>query len=184
MTSLIAAVNYRTIRNALYDWADGVSGITVIWEKSDARRPQLPYVALNINTTSTLEGQDNVVHDTSDTYKISGQRSMIVSVKVHYAEDKDVDAIEMLTHLQSSLEDPLQQEALRASGIAVWIIGPATDISTELETGFENRIQMDVTFGMISSIDRDLGYIASTEVSGDIDNADGTDALDITEEIP
>ena len=72
----------------------------------------------------------------------------------------------LITQLQDSLENDLELAILRKSGLAVWVIGDILDTSEQLETGFEPRASLDVTFGIASNREIDLGLIETVEIQG------------------
>jgi len=178
------AVDYEEVRKVVHRWASRFSDVTCIWEKPDKPRPKLPYIALHVLTPKIKSGQDDVIQKTNDTYTVSGQRSMVVSVTSHYADQEDEEAINVISNLEASLENPIALEVLRAGGLAYWSNTQVQDISTALETGFENRITFDVTFGLVSSIDEDVGRIESTQVDGQIKDAEDNTVVEPSITIP
>lgn len=91
-----------------------------------------------------------------------------------YAVNKN-DAWNFMSLWQSSLELPNVQEALRRTGIAVWLNGSVADNSQLLNTGFEGRAMMTVAFGVVQALKSDLGSIQQVNMSDTIkDQGDQT----------
>lgn len=163
-----------TIGPAIIDWIRDVMNITVIWDRPNIQRPDIPYITLAKVTPLTKIGRDDSrEHVSGDTYNISGQRNFVLSVQA-YGDDY-FEAEEIMILLQNSLENPEHQETLRGAGLAIWEIGPVQDTSTELETGFEYRANIDITFGVASNYQVDIGYIETTKVQGEADGEQETE---------
>ena len=67
------------------------------------------------------------------------------------------------------------QEDLRRAGIAVWVIGNVADLSQLLNTGYEGRAHMEVTFGIAVNLTSDLGAMESVDVT--VNGTEGTDTI-------
>lgn len=167
-------VDFTAIRRALATVVSQATGLTTIMEMSDAERPPLPYVWIDFITAQIAHGSDEITYKEGNTYEIKGQRSFTASFNIVYGFREDAKCQEMSCLLHASLRDPVRLEYLRGQGLAVWEIGNLTDISQALETGFENRYNFDVTFGVVSTLESDLGYISSTEITGKVNDVTGS----------
>ena len=186
MAKKTPAIDYGPIRAALANWATSVSGLVAIWERPDSRRPPLPYIALNFVTPSLQPGGfDELRYDeTADEFHTCGQRTAVVSVTTHYCDTDDVESLNMASRLHAALGADEYLAILNAAGLAVWDQGGIIDISAELETGFENRHQIDVTLGLVSDLVTDPGVIETAEIEATINEVTGDVAYNETFIIP
>ena len=163
-------IDFETVEKALWTWVSGESGLETIWDEPNAPRPKTPYALLGLVSPPVKYGsKDDLRSAGGDDFEITGQRSVAYSVKV-----LGRDAVSYVTDLQMSLEKPSVQEALRAAGLAVWEEGDVLDISELLETGFEERANMDVVFGISATTEEAVGELKNVEVQGEITLEDGT----------
>lgn len=150
----------RDIELAIYDWVSKESGITTIWDKPDQPRPKLPYITLNIISGPNKIGTDEIKYE-ENKFKINGRRFFTLSIQA-FGER----ALETMSNLQSSIEKPTVREKLRSAGLAIWNEPNVLDLTTLLETDFEQRSSMDVMFGITRQIiDEELTYIETTDVA-------------------
>jgi hypothetical protein len=171
------AIDWETVERALWTWASEEVELETIWDRPNAPRPETPYVLLGLLSAPIKHGSKDDLRGTGteDEFEITGQRSVVYSVKVI-----GKNAIPYCTDLQISLEKPSVQEALRVAGLAVWNIGDVENIATLLETGFEERANMDVTFGISDTVAEAVGEVQNMEGTGEITLEDGTTkAVDI-----
>ena len=148
------------IQRAIHTWVSGETELKTIWYNPNAPRPATPYALLSTLTGSVKTGfTDDLKYVSGDTYSISGQRTLSFSIKVI-----GEGAVHAVSSLQSSLEKPTVLEALRASGLAVWDSGSVQSIPEILETGIEERANLDVLFGVLSSVTDEVGFIEEVEV--------------------
>lgn len=178
------AVDYTAIKKALANWANIVTGLVSIWERPDDARPPLPYISLTFVNPAIQSGIDELRPDDGENFIICGQRTAVVSIKTHYPDKYDTDSLEMASRIQAASMSPEFDQLLTAYGIAVNDSGDIIDISTELETGIENRHGLDMTITIVSSLSVSPGVIEHAEVSGAINNVLGNPAVEYDETIP
>jgi hypothetical protein len=104
------------------------------------------------------------------------QYELNISVIV-YGADK-FTTLATATEMQQSLAVPLVLENLLKSGLTVFEDGPIQDVSALLESGYEERAQMDVRFGLCSTqdVEESSGLIETVELLGEVE---GTDTIDV-----
>lgn len=147
-------------------------------ETQQAPRPLKPYLMMKITTPAAKFGDDFAQYTGTGTkYTTGGQRQMTVSFQCIGRTHEE--AYSLMGLWQGSLDQFLTQERLRKAGIAVWKSGAVADISALLNTGYEGRAQMDVTFGIASNMYAwsadDLGAIEKVGVQGTINENITTD---------
>jgi hypothetical protein len=155
--------------------------VPVIIERPNQVRPLKTYLSVRISTPLQRQGSnDSIVHKTGDTFEISGQRRLGVSITCHMVKNSDTmdirndffTAQDLLAQVQDACENPLALETLNDAGIAVWSAGDILDLTELVESGFESRAQIDLVIGLASNRDVDLGYIDSVEFVGTVEGDD------------
>lgn len=171
------AIDFNPIRAALVNMVQGVTGIQCIVEERKGQftvktpRPCLPYCSFKILTPAGKIGTDafqptGTADAPSSVYNFGGVRKMVVSFKC-YAKYPET-AYNYMTHLEAALDTDPVQDTLRSSGICFWDSLGVVDISTVLTAGYEGRASLDVSFGITSSLNVNLGEIDSVQVNGEI----------------
>jgi hypothetical protein len=161
------------IKESIYKWVASLKFVSInnniVYEEQNQKRPVGDYVSYKIMTLPTKRGTDSQIHISGDNFKLSGHRTFTVSIKSY-----GKNAAQIITDLHSSLEMDSVRNIFRQYNIAIWEHGSPRDISAILETGFESRAFLDITFGTRSEITETLGHIANAEVEGaftDVDNS-------------
>lgn len=136
-------MEFAPYKTAIYNWFSKQSNITAIWADQSKVRPKRPYATLKIITgTVKLGGQDNLRDGPAGRpFVLNGPRQISLSVNV-YGED----AMDILTTVRDSLDDPAVIDDLDAHGLAVTDDGSVQNVTEALESHFEPRAQMDVVF--------------------------------------
>jgi hypothetical protein len=179
------AIDIEALQDVIYTWVwnrvrNTCQGISVIWTEPNAPRPSIPYVGLKFLTGPVKLGHTDVIsHVQDDEFVVEGQRTISLSVIVY-----GTGAHQIAVNLHASLELPSVLEQLRAGGIAIWNEGQVSDISAALETGFEERSNFDVLMGVVSSQTEDVGYIGTAEISGSMNDVDGSVVLTTSQTVP
>ena len=158
---MVQSISLATVEDTIYDWIVSrvKSTVTVIFEKENAPRPRTPYISINFITGPIKIGHDEIRHDISDTYNHVGQRELTASIKSY-----GTTYLQEMTDLQASLNLRSVHDLFRSKDISFLRAEDISDISTEIETGFENRANLDVTFGLRTNLSEDIGFIESVEV--------------------
>ena len=138
-------------------------------ETADSPRPEKPYLTLKIITPGARFGSDAYVDTSEDgVYSMQGPRAMTVSFNCFGRSHEE--AYGLMALLQARLGGDIRlQETLTRGGMAVWRPGAVADLSQLVNTAYEGRAQMDVTFGVTSVLPVDLGIIEQVQVVGPVD---------------
>jgi hypothetical protein len=135
-------------------------------------RPNAPYVGMLVTSASVKYGYDydegviDAAGEATGLFNYTGNRSMSVGFDAFGKTHEDAYGI--MAAIQAALESPPVELILDAAGMAVWDIGPVTDISALLATSYEGRSHMDVTFGMLSIATYDAGLISNVPFGGQV----------------
>lgn len=143
------------------------------------------YITLQVTTPlQKLGSSDWIGHkgdpESLNTFVIAGQRSLVLSLNSYLVRgernknrhDQFFNAQDLLIQVQDATEDPLQLAVLQASGLAVWSAGDILDLTELVETGYESRAQLDLTLGLASNRESDIGYIERVELEAKVDGQD------------
>lgn len=178
-----APIDFKAIRICLVRALEKAVGLTVIMEEPkvpNAPRPALPYLSLKLTTSSKRLGYDEERRPSDTETNTCGPRKMVASIQCYSAKDDDPG--NYLALLQSKLQQSQMHDALDLGGIAVWTIGDVADLSQLLNTGYEARAQMDVSFGIAANLIEKVGYIETVIVSGEVHA--GTETLTPDFQVP
>ena len=162
-------IDFNAIRIALVNEIKVVTGLTCIVEEAtyqNAPRPNLPYFGMKIITPSVKVGDDTKYNISGDIWGSGGQRKMVVSFDCYAMEQET--AYNYMSLWQTALDLENIQFDLRKAGIAVWLMETVADLSLLLNTGYEGRAHMDVTFGIAMNLSSNLSEIDSVQVIGDV----------------
>jgi len=163
-------MNRKHLEDALFDVISGLlpTGVSLIWEDQSAPRPGKPYVSLNFLSPSQRIGFEEQRIDGS-VFTLVGQRRFVLSVNAfgeNRMENEDaLDAADLLEPLVQGLyrEDTIQK--LCEFGLASINEGEIRDLTALLESRYESRSQVDLTFHRTVSQSEDLGTIEKVEVN-------------------
>ena len=171
--------SYLELQDAIWSWAQEnvPPQCTVIWDKPNVPRPCEPYVTLNLTTVSVKTGHDSWQYISGDDFRIGGQRTLTLSV-IAYGPNLEEQmnqeiksAQQICTDLRDSLENPLVLEKLRKNGLAVHNEPTVQDISALLESGFQDRANVDITFGYAHNQRVPVGIIEKVEGEAHVEGA-------------
>lgn len=171
-------IDFTTIEDALWEWVSGQTELETIWDKPNAPRPCTPFAMIShLSGPVKIGTVDDLRHNSGDVFEVCGQRTLSYSISVI-----GKGAVGYVSDLQISLECPTVLSRLRAAGIAVWEQGEVQDTSTLLETGYEERANMDVVLGVAALKEDEVGELRSTEIDGELTSDTGTQH-DVTVEV-
>jgi hypothetical protein len=172
------AIDFNAVRAALADAIQTATGLVAITDDptlQGEQRPTLPYFTFMLTTPAAKHGDDTKVTTTTGsgdsqmtTVTSMGIRKMTCSFHC-YAQEKE-DAWSYMGDWQAALDTWSVQAALRAAGIAVWVIGNVADMSELLNTGYEGRAFMESTFGVTAARTETAGTIDTVEIAGEVTN--------------
>ena len=155
-------MEFAPIRDAIYNWFSDQSRVTTIWADGSGPRPGRPYATLKLLTGAVkIGGQDNLRNGPGPSqFTLVGPRRLTVSCNVY-----GVNAMEILTNVRDSLDDPFVIDQLDADGLAVSDDGEPHDMTEALETYFEPRAQMDVIFELQADRMTEIGPVSKIQVN-------------------
>lgn len=145
-------------------------------EGLDAPRPKSPYFGILITTPSIKAGFDWMVPvpdeqgQPTGLFYYRGPRTMNVSFDC-FARTHEL-AYGLMSAWQSALDQGPTLDALDFGGMSVADIGAVADLSALLNTSFEGRAHLDVSFGLMASVAVNVGQIATVPLTSQI-HADG-----------
>lgn len=176
------AINFETLKTALYDWAKSVVPLTyeVIYYYPNAPRPKTPYVSLYISSFIAVN-QDYVYPSTDNTgdIKIKGDRQFTLQIQAYGNNPMSV-----IEAMRCSLNKISVQDGLREDGIAFYQAITINDITDLVDSQFEKRAQMDVLLGIGQNYADEVGFFDEVEVEQEYLNAESqivyTDNITIT----
>jgi hypothetical protein len=175
MTNPTFPVDYNAIRKAIANEIMAscqLDSNNVILEEPEVQnvpRPKRPYMSFKITSPGVKSGDDSFDHDSGSKWNVGGQRKMNISFNCYGKSHEE--AYNYMSLWQAMLGTEPVMGRLRRAGIAVWIIGELADLSLLLNTGYEGRSHLDVSFGIASNILSDFGLIESVEVDGLLDDS-------------
>jgi hypothetical protein len=173
LTNIKLPIDFNAIRKAIANEivkSVGFDTNHVILEEPETPntpRPTRPYMSFKLTSPAGKNGDDSYEHVSGTIWNSGGVRKMNVSF--HCYGTSHEEAYNLMSLWQAVLGVEPVQERLRKSGIAIWIIGELADLSLLLNTGYEGRSHMDVSFGVASNIESDFGAIEHVTVDGTLD---------------
>lgn len=162
-------VDYNKIRKALVAEVQRVTGSTAILaqpEGTDADRPAKPYATVRFLQPGVKSGDDSSKQIPGTSLWVTGgQRKLMVDFNFYGRSHEEAYSYGALW--QAALEQETTQGILRAAGIAVWLnAGPLRDLSALLNTAYEGRCQLEVSFGVASNVTEDRSSIDKVDIGG------------------
>lgn len=176
------SINFETVRTNLYNWAvtNIPSGMPVIYLYNNAPRPTVDYITLLISTCTTI-GWDWTENPTDDSgiSNMVGDREFTVQIQGYGG-----DPMTVLQNLRTSLQKQSVLDTLNAVGIVSvnWL--GISDITTLIDTRFEQRASMDILFRMADIYTDNLGVIDTVVLEEVFQDATGSIVYDETFTIP
>jgi hypothetical protein len=166
--------------------ATGLPESQVIFEQPetfDAPRPAYPYVGVTVLQASMQMGPDFYLAkcDAPDAptglFSYTGTRQMDVTFDT-YAKTHET-AYNVAAIIQARLMQIPTRDMFRASGLVVNSVGGVSDVSELLNTFYEGRAQVDVSFGFVTAMDVDMGRMDTFEIASRVaPNPDETYTLE------
>lgn len=140
-------------------------------EVANSPRPALPYVTIKFMVLAQRFGDDvteqvGAAGDGTMVTNTGGPRGIVVSFNAYGSSHEQ--AADLVARWQASLDTEAIRSMLGAAGVAIWRIGDALDLSTLLDSGFEGRSHIDVSFGVASNIESVSSFIESVDVSSNV----------------
>jgi hypothetical protein len=161
-------INFDQVRIALIRQLQMSTALTAVMfepESQNNPRPGKPYFTMKFLSPAIKKGDDGKTYSgQGNIYNIGGQRKMVVDFNCY--GNSHEQAYSYMSAWQSALETENVQADLRAAGIALWLNGNVLDLSALLNTGFEGRCHMEVSFGVAANVYEDTGEIDKVTVTG------------------
>jgi hypothetical protein len=146
-----------------------------IYADQNAPRPDYPYACFKFDSMHRY-GEDSAVPlDDQGLWNVGGQRRMTLMVDYFTRLPKDGEttdlgpkSLQAIKELSDSLSKESVLSVLRASGIAIFGKMDGNDVSSMLETVWEDHSQFDVFLGFAENLTDDRGYIGTVILNGTI----------------
>ncbi|NJR73242.1 MAG: hypothetical protein HC773_05220 [Scytonema sp. CRU_2_7] len=165
------------MKDAIYDWVFGVTGMNTVWQFQNMPVPNKPYIALRISSfiqigdsqktpsaVQTLANEHDVITNWDFVLELLGFGPGVVQATVN---------------LKSSLNDDTIHQALKAGGVISWNdTNPVLDISGVDDNNNEERSSFDSnmrTSDIITGIPQ--GMIQIVNIDGTYENPGMSDIL-------
>lgn len=175
----------KAFEDAIYDYmaavldaSFGADVIPVIWDKQIAdsnnnqspKRPDLPYVTLNISTPPFKEGDSEIKYKEIDTYTLPMRKAFTVTASVYAGAEipGGFGYFDVMTAITDGLELESFKSILRKAGLAIRGSENPVELSALLETVFEFRASVDIFLAYAKPVDDIAGQIDSVEVTGTV----------------
>lgn len=176
------SIVFSQVRTALYNWAvaNTPSGMPVIYYYNNSPRPTVDYITLYI-TSVTQIGWDFIQQPLSDSGvdEQVGDREFTLQIQAYGG-----DPLTVLNNLRSSLQIPRVLDTLRANGIVLANWFPINDLTTLIDTRYEQRGSFDVLFRIADVYDDNSGVIDTVVEQEILKDATGTIVYNETFTIP
>lgn len=183
-------IEWEDVENALNRWfVDSTDLSCVIWGNQDAPQPPYPYGVLTIIAGPTKIGGVDETRQESIADPLpavpafpiellkEGPREITLSCQVNVGPPDDnnpgMHSRSIITAAQAALGLPSFTQPLREAGLAVIQELPIAEFSIQIADLWVSRSQMDVRFGLTSSVREKSPIIETVEITaGDPFNLD------------
>lgn len=180
---LFKPIDWRLIRDTLWQWFGDVSGCETIWADQNTPQPAYPYASLNVLPGTLAAGAlDEQRIQADGSLALVGPRDFVLSCQIHVgptaADDPDCDARMRADAVVASLAIPQFREAIRAANLGIRDRGPVQMIDIEVGAQWIRRAQVDLRFGTMSFVDltawpnlADVGWFDKVQASSHLEGA-------------
>lgn len=151
--------------SAIYNWAYSSLGscVTIIWDKPNAPRPELPYVTLAIlGGPIPLDDRPQNQYKSFDTWTYTFRKRITLSINVFGYDD----CFSKAQLLADSLYLASKILILNSAGIACYGTDGPRDMSQFIDTQWEFRAQLDVFLSYGMTRDDSPGEIQKIGLNG------------------
>lgn len=165
-------IDLENIKSTIFSWLDGAVNLEsnkIIFSDQDAPRPEKPYMTVKLQNFVALGHAQLSDVDGNGLGTFIGDREFTVSLQT-FGEN----AFQYLDTALSSLARPNAQTALDAGFLAFVDHLTTNDITDALESGHEERAQMDLLFRIASVSTEDVGLIEKVEAASEMKDETGT----------
>jgi hypothetical protein len=174
-------MSWTDVEDALHDAVAagaGLSGSSVVWANQGGPRLARPFLTVRRSGPQELGSTAIVRKDYDNTApagtevqtRVRRQLSFTLSVQAFTtALTGTANAVALLDAVQAQMRKRAQLDAFRAVGIALEDAGTVQDLSAVLQTDFEGRAAVDMTFRIASETLETTGYIETVNVATTLD---------------
>lgn len=161
------------IQNTIQSWVAQQTGLTTIWSKQNAPRPEMPYCDLYILSINRVGHDEELPPDVNGTYKIIGNSYLHLNVSIFYKKDNStIDGINVLDDLRLSLKKQSVNAYFKANNLSfIRPLTNITDFSEVIATGFEQRAMLDLQFLIATYITDTVDLIETVNGAGTANNS-------------
>jgi len=155
-------MDYQPFKDAIMAWVKSQvdSSVTVYWMEQGPvpPRPPRPCINMKIVTPSVKIGGKDDLRYVGGNFVVNGPRKMLVSFNSY-----GVEAIEIMTDLRDSIDDPDVIDQLGAAGLAFVREGDVENLTQLLDSNYETRAHIDIEFGY--NIENATGIVEIDKIS-------------------
>lgn len=166
----------NTLKTNLFNRINALTvGETVIWADQNTPRPALPYWTIRLQAQRVV-GRDDRGQDTSNAgiQKVFGVREATLNV-----QRIGVDSEEKVADLRDELAKVTVTDAWLLAKVAVYNIGPVTNVPFEMDKGhLEPRAVLDLFVRYGTELDDNVGVIETVNTAGQYESVDATPQFD------
>lgn len=155
-------------------------GMPILYYEQNFPRPTIPYITFYLNTTNQLNNDWTSNHaDSAGIVNMKGDRQFIVQLQAYGG-----DPLTLLENIRTLLQRNTVLSLLAVSGIAYWSTLSILDITDLVDSKFERRAQMDLSFGIAQTYTDNPGYFNKIELQEIYVDAEDAIVYDQTSIIP
>lgn len=166
----------NTLKTNLHARIQALAGAeTVIWADQNTPRPALPYWTIRLQA-QRMVGRDDRSQgvDVNGIQQVFGVREATLNVQRIGA-----DSEEKVADLRDELGKVTVTDAWLLAKIAVYNIGPVTNVPYEMDKGhLEPRAVLDLFVRYGTELDDEVGVIETVEMAGQYETSDTTPGFD------
>lgn len=160
------SIIWNTLLVSLADLIQAQTGLTTIILEQSSPQPSAPYIAIKIISGPTSVGQDELRYDNSlDSFILEGQRVFTLSIQSY-----GKGGIQALSDFLLRLNTPSVGDKLKNIGVGITNFPSVTNLSSFLDTTFEERGSIDIIFSAVDDLAVDTAWIERVAGEGDVDS--------------
>jgi hypothetical protein len=188
-------IDWRSIRDTIWEWFTEMSGCETIWADQSAPQPAYPYASLNILPGSIEFGALDEERIQSDgSLLLVGERDFVLSCQIHIgpecSNDPSCDARMRADCVVASLALPQVRNLLGSANLGLRERGQPQMLDLVIGTEWIKRAQVDIRFGTMSEVAiadwpnlSDPGWFNKVSISSDIQPLQGAGGLNLDDEL-
>lgn len=144
----------------------------VLWDKQSifgatkTKKPELPYITLNISGGPVLQGTPEIGYKELDTYNRTFRRAFTVTVNVY----SNLGWLSDAQKIADSIYLDSKRGLLTAASVSVLDAGPALDISELLDTKYEGRATVDLFMSDCVVREEIVGEVETVGITSTVGN--------------